>query len=214
MGDLNCVVLYKYVSLIERFDLSYKRVDMLVFTGCQSQLVLNHFMSATVCQSTLSLNSDAGVHSEEDQSVETCQRSRPCVVQPVLSAAQFYNQDLVHVLQSLLAKRHSIIFYAARLSFDSLTLSNEKDTDWQIQRSLHIHCSDHLMTMRVALHWSWLKVWCVSMSLFRPGMIKCFCDPNTWTLLFTCVPIMHLQLTTCVQIFFLHHAQLLCSHFY
>lgn len=109
MGDFNCAVLCKYVSLIKMLDMSYKWMDMLVFTDCQSQLVFNQFISATVCQTTLSSNSDAGVPSEEDQAVESCQIGRneyntPCVVQPVLSAVQFYNHDLVHVLQSFLAK--------------------------------------------------------------------------------------------------------------
>lgn len=129
MGDFNCVVLCKYVSLIKRLNLSYKWMDMLVFTDCQSQLAFNHFISATVSQTTLSLNSDAGVPSEEDQSVESCQISqneynRPCVVQPVLSTVQFYNHDLVHVLQSLVAKlKRNCIFHGHRLLFNCLTLT-------------------------------------------------------------------------------------------
>lgn len=108
---------------------------MLLFIDCQSQLVSNHFISATVCQSTLSLNSEAGVPSEEDQSVETCQRNTPCVVQPVLSTELFYNHDLVHMLESLLAKlKHRTSFHGARLSFDFLTITeNDRDTEWQTE---------------------------------------------------------------------------------
>lgn len=127
MGDFNWwLVLCKYVSFIERFVSSYKRIGMLEFTDCQSQLVFNHFISATVCQTTQSLNPDAGVALEEDQSVETCQINQMTTTDHVLyslfSAQDSFIPTTLSMRQSLLAKlKHSTTFHSARLSLDRLT---------------------------------------------------------------------------------------------
>lgn len=54
-------------------DLSYTWMDMFMFTDCQSQLAFDHFISASVSQTTLSLNPDADVPLDQDQSEETRQ---------------------------------------------------------------------------------------------------------------------------------------------
>lgn len=65
-------------------DLSYKWMDVFLFTDCQSRLASDHFISASVCQTTLSLNPDADVPLDQDQSEETRQVNQMTTTDHVL----------------------------------------------------------------------------------------------------------------------------------